>query len=148
MDRKHLIHEQLERAFRGPSWHGPALGELLAGVSAEQALARPLPGAHTIAELAAHAAAWKSVVAGWARGGERRPVSEAEDWPQPGPWTETLEGLEREHVALLDAVGALDEARLDRRLGDDLTLGAALFGVATHDLYHAGQIALLRRAGG
>jgi len=140
-----LILEQLERGFRGPSWHGPSLSEALSGVGEAQALSRPLPGAHSIAELAAHAAAWKRIVAGWAGGGSRKNVSRDEDWPEPGPWGEALPMLEREHARLVACVERLAEADLARRVGDT-SLAEALFGVVHHDLYHAGQIQLLRRA--
>jgi uncharacterized damage-inducible protein DinB len=142
-----LILAQLERGFRGPSWHGPSLCEALAGVSEAQASRRPLPGAHSIAELAAHAGAWKRIVADWARGGSWTQVPPSEDWPEPGPWSERLALLEQAHASLVAEVEGLDAAALARRVGET-SLAEALFGVVHHDLYHAGQILLLRRATG
>jgi len=139
-----LIREQLEQCFRGPAWHGPSLTEVLAGVGDSAASARPLT-AHSIAEIAAHAAAWKRVVAGWARGGEWQEVPPELDWPSPAAWPESRSGLERAHEDLVGLVGDLDAAALSRRVGET-SLAQAIFGVAHHDLYHAGQIALLRKA--
>jgi uncharacterized damage-inducible protein DinB len=142
-----LIREQLEQGFRGPAWHGPALSEVLRDVDEARSRSRPLAGAHSIGELVAHAAAWKRIVAGWARGGERQQVAVHEDWPEPGDWSGAIAGLEREHASLLAAVEGLDAGALARRVGET-SLAEALFGVVHHDLYHAGQIALLRRATG
>jgi uncharacterized damage-inducible protein DinB len=139
------IRRQLETAYRGPSWHAPSLTEALRGADAALAAARPLAAAHSVAELVTHAAAWKRVVTGWAGGAARRRVTPAQDWPEPLPWETALAGLERAHEALLEAVAVLDLSALERSLGD-CTLGEALLGVAHHDLYHAGQIALLRRS--
>jgi uncharacterized damage-inducible protein DinB len=144
------IRSTLETAFRGPSWHGPSLREALAGVTAEQAFARPVSGAHSIAELVGHLQAWKAIVRRRVEGEAPRQMSDAEDWP-PGPaagesgWKALLEGLEREHERLLAAVSGLDAAALSRSLADE-TVASSVLGTAHHDLYHGGQVALLRRA--
>jgi len=144
------IRIALETAFRGPSWHGPSLREALGGVTAEQAFARPVAGAHSIAELVGHLGAWKSIVRRRVDGEAPRRMSDAEDWP-PGPaagesgWKALLEGLEKEHERLLDAVSGLDAAALSRPLADE-TVASSVLGTAHHDVYHGGQIALLRKA--
>ena len=56
------IKDQFQRAFNGQAWHGPSLLSLLAGVTAEQAAAHPVPGAHSIWELTLHIAAWESEI--------------------------------------------------------------------------------------
>ena len=139
-----LIRARLELGFRGPAWHGPSLLEALEGLDAVAAGARPLSGAHSIAEVAAHAAAWKRIAADRARGEDWRDVPSAEDWPRPASWEAVRSGLERAHADLLEAVGSLGERELSRSLGDT-SLAETLLGVAQHDVYHAGQVALLRR---
>ena len=146
------IQDQLRRALDGDAWHGPALGELLRDVTAERAAARPLPGGHTIWEIVLHIATWEDVVQRRAEGEAVASVPDAVDWPLPAggdgaAWDETRRRLADVHRRLLDTIGGLDDARLEDRVpGKDQTLYVMLHGVVQHDLYHAGQIALLKRA--
>jgi uncharacterized damage-inducible protein DinB len=146
------INGQLKRAFEGKAWHGPSVTEVLAGVTAEQAAAHPIPGAHSIWELTLHIATWE-------RAGRRRieesipiDVSDEEDWPavedtSEAAWSNTLDELRRNHEALRAAIKQLDEARLDDIVpGTQYSVYFLLHGVIQHDLYHAGQMALLKKA--
>ena len=146
------IGSQLKRATEGGAWHGPALLELLADVSAEQAAARPVAGAHSIWELALHIAAWLDVAR--ARIERNAPVrlSAEGDWPPvadagEAAWLAARDRLERSHRALLGTVASLDDARLDEVIaGTTQTVYFLLHGVVQHTLYHAGQIAVLKKA--
>jgi uncharacterized damage-inducible protein DinB len=145
------INSQLKRAFEGKAWHGPSVSEVLAGVTAERAAAHPIPGAHSIWEIALHIATWERV--GRRRLEEASPieVSDEEDWPAVGDttdaaWANTLEELRRNHEALRASIRQLDEARLDEIVpGTEYSFYFLLHGVIQHDLYHAGQIALLKK---
>jgi uncharacterized damage-inducible protein DinB len=145
------IQGELRRAFEGEAWHGPAVLELLRDVTAEQAAARPIAGAHTIWELVLHIAAWEN--AGRRRlGGDRAQLSDEEDFPpindtSEAAWRETIEALKSGHSKLYDAIAGLDESRLDEPILDGMrSVYITLHGVIQHDLYHAGQIALLKKA--
>lgn len=144
------IQDQLRRAYRGPAWHGPSLREVLEGVGAEAAAARPLPEAHSIWEIVLHVAGWQDVVRR-RLGGEKVREPDPGDWPAQGSgeeaWREALEALDRSHAALLEAVGRVDPARLDELLfrGAEWSVYVSLHGVVQHNLYHAGQIALLKK---
>jgi len=145
--------DQLKRAFEGHAWHGPSLKELLNGVTAQQAHARPLANAHSIWELVQHIAVWEDV-------GRRRlegdpaevPISSPEDWPpaedvSDAAWEQAKAAVERGHQALVDAISRVPEARLDEPiLEGKSTVYVTLHGVIQHDLYHAGQIAILKKA--
>jgi len=147
------ILDQLKRAFEGPAWHGPSIKESLNGVTPEQAHARPLPTAHTIWELVHHIAVWEDV-------GRRRlegdpaevPLSSAEDWPpaedlSETAWKKSKAALERSHQALVEAISRVPASRLDEPiLKCKSTVFVTLHGVIQHDLYHAGQIAILKKA--
>lgn len=147
------ILDQLKRAFEGPAWHGPSIKELLNGVTAQQAHARPLTNAHSIWELVHHIAVWEDV-------GRRRlegdpaevPISSPEDWPpaedvSEAAWEQAKAALERGHQALVDAISRVPEARLNEPiLEGKSTVYVTLHGVVQHDLYHAGQIAILKKA--
>ncbi|HSE38929.1 MAG TPA: DinB family protein [Blastocatellia bacterium] len=146
------INGQLKRAFEGKAWHGPSVSEVLAGVTADQAAAHPIAGAHSIWEITLHIATWERV-------GRRRieefipiDVSDEEDWPavkdtSDEAWSSALDELRSNHEALRAAIRALDEPRLEDIVpGTQYTVYFLLHGVIQHDLYHAGQIALLKRA--
>lgn len=156
-----LLHEELTRAFDADPWHGPSLVAALSGVSADQAAARPIPGAHSIWEIVLHLAAWTGEVKRRLEGGT--PAEPAEgDWPEVGPpseegWAEVKFHLSLRHAELLAAVRACPEERLrhpggslerDPALGTGVSLGQMLHGLAQHDAYHGGQIALLKKAQG
>lgn len=145
------INNQLKRAFEGKAWHGPSVSEVLAGITAEQAAVHLIPGAHSIWEIALHIATWERV--GRRRIEEAMPieVSDEEDWPAVGDttdaaWANTLEELKRNHEALRASIRKLDEARLEEIVpGTEYSFYFLLHGVIQHDLYHAGQIALLKK---
>ena len=149
------ILDQLKRAYEGGAWHGPSVREVLAGVSAQQAHARPLPNAHSIWELVHHIAVWENV--GRRRlGGDRAEIdiSSPEDWPpaddtsEPA-WGQAKAALDRGHEALRQAIEGLEESRLNEPILPGLsTVYVTLHGVIQHDLYHAGQIAMLKKAVG
>jgi uncharacterized damage-inducible protein DinB len=145
------IREQLERAWAGPAWHGPAVREVLDGVDAACAAKRPLEGRHSIWEIVLHMTTWVEAACVRTTGGRWDPEPD-EDWPpivdtSAPAWEKALSRLEGARRALLDLLTVLDEGRLDAPAGGcDFSVGFMLHGVAQHDLYHAGQIALLKSA--
>lgn len=145
--------QQLDEAYDRRSWHGPNLRGSLRGVSAALAAWRPAPGRHGVWELAVHAAYWKYVA--WRRlVGEKRGSfpREGSNWfevevpPTEKLWRRDLALLADCHRRLRQAVAALTDADLERCApGSRETVGHLVRGVAAHDLYHAGQIQLLKR---
>ena len=146
-----LIAEQLRRAFQGDAWHGPALLELLQDVEAATAAAKPLPDAHSIWELTLHIAAWDAA-ASRRLGGEKIQLTGVANFPLvPKPteaaWRKAVTHAKRTHDALVKTVATLPESRLrDRVPGKKYDFYFMLHGVAQHELYHAGQIAILKKA--
>ncbi len=147
------ILDQLKRAFEGNAWHGPSMREALAGVTAAQAHARPLANVHSIWELVHHIAVWESV--GRRRlEGDRAPIdiSSPEDWPPPdnqseAAWEQAKAALDRGHQVLVEAIARVPESRLDEPIFEGMsTVYVTLHGVIQHDIYHAGQIAMLKKA--
>jgi len=148
------ILDQIHRAYHGPAWHGPALSEVLSGVAFETAARRAIPGAHTIWELVLHIAVWMIVPTRRIEGAEIPTLLPDQDWPvAPEPaelaWQQALDGLAEAQRNLETAVGKLTDERLrDKVLGKvPYSIYTMLHGVAQHNLYHAGQIALLTKAG-
>lgn len=146
------IANQLRRAFEGEAWHGPALSEILSGVSADQAAKRPVGNTHTMWELVLHIEVWESVVRR-RLGGERiDELSPAQDWPAMGEttaaaWEQTRARLDASNRALQQEIGKLKDEQLSAPVpGKGYSIYDMLHGVVQHDLYHAGQIALLKKA--
>ena len=133
-------------------WHGPALAQVLEGVTHEQAAARPIGGAHSIWELVLHASAWAEIARARV-GGERLadPAAE-EDWPPVGTtgldeWQLAIERLRASHRALAAAVRDLTGEALDAKVGElEYTVEVLLHGVIEHSTYHGAQIMILRKA--
>jgi len=146
------IADQLRRAFKGDAWHGPALLELLEDVNATTAAARPLSDVHSIWELVLHVAAWDN--AGLRRlAGEEAKLKGTANFPLvPAPptedaWRDAVAAMKRTHETLVETVARLPEKRLgDRCPGKPYDLYHLLHGIAQHELYHAGQIAILKKA--
>jgi uncharacterized damage-inducible protein DinB len=151
------IADQLRRANEKDAWHGPALKELLADVSAARAAARPIEGAHSIWELVLHVAAWQNAVAGRLGGEGGGPwrelqLSDAEDFPpvtdtSESAWRRALETLERSTRLLLEVTHGLTDEQLEKTVpGKNYSAYFMLHGAVQHCLYHAGQIAILKKA--
>ena len=147
------IADHLRRAFDGSAWHGPALLELLRDVDAAAAAAKPLPKVHSIWELVLHIAAWDGAVRR-RLGGEAVALSDEQNFPpvrdtSESAWRKTLERVRRVHDELVRAVCESPDARLAEQVpgkeGAHYNFYYMLHGVVQHELYHAGQIALLKK---
>ncbi|MHB8217125.1 MAG: DinB family protein [Candidatus Sulfotelmatobacter sp.] len=145
------IADQLRRAFEGDAWHGPALLELLEDVDAATAAAKPLPNVHSIWELVLHIATWDEAACRRLGGEKTQPTGTANFPVVPKPteaaWRKAVAQVKRTHDVLVKTVAALPESRLrDRVPGKKYDFYHLLHGVAQHELYHAGQIAILKKA--
>jgi uncharacterized damage-inducible protein DinB len=147
------IADQLRRAFSGDAWHGDSLMEILDGVTAAQAAARAIPHAHTIWELVLHIAAWDGAVRR-RLGGEAVDLSDEQNFPpvldtSESAWRKTLEHVRQVHGELIQAVSESPDTRLAEQVpgkqGAHYNFYYMLHGVVQHELYHAGQIALLKK---
>jgi uncharacterized damage-inducible protein DinB len=151
MNQIELILDQLQRAYAGKAWHGPSLEELLTGVTTERALAKPIAGGHSIWELTMHIGVWMSA-ARRRLAGDPAKLTPQEDWPlvdggSPDAWRQTLDALQNEHNQLRAAICSLPESSLlNVAPGKNHSVEFMLHGVIQHNLYHAGQIALLKKA--
>jgi hypothetical protein len=148
MKMQELVLALFDEAYKKKTWHGPNLRQAIRGVSAKQAAWRPGAGRHNIWEETLHAAYWKYAVRRRIEGGKRGAfaLKGSNFFPRPEKgsvgetaWRADKELLEREHRALRAAIEkVLDTARGAKFLRQ-------IYGVALHDVYHAGQIRLLRR---
>jgi uncharacterized damage-inducible protein DinB len=150
MKETERIRDQFERSFKGPSWHGLAVLEVLDGVTAAQAAARPVAHPHSIWDITLHMTTWKSVVARRVRGEVVGNIPDDEDWPPAGKgadeWAATVERLKATHEDLVAALGSLREEQLDEPPYEKASSRyIQLHGAIQHDLYHAGQIVVLKK---
>ena len=148
------LADQIRRAFEGDAWHGDSIKELLTGVTAETAAAKPIKDAHSIWELARHIAAWDDAVLRRI-GGAAVELTRQQDFPpvkdtSPAAWRRALSYLDQTHSQLIKAVAAFPDSRLnDQAPGkteDYYDFYYMFSGIVQHELYHAGQIALLKKA--
>jgi uncharacterized damage-inducible protein DinB len=145
------LSEALAKAYEGGAWHGPSVREAVAGVDARRAAARPIPGGHTIWELVLHIAGWDDVL-------RRRLLGEPAEEPEEGDfpavtdtseaaWAAALERLARNNAALRTVVATIhDEDLASPPPNSETPRYVSLTGVLQHEIYHAGQISLLKKA--
>src|SRR5207244_2995458 len=160
--RKNTLHPQIEvlldaidLAFDHRAWHGPNLRGSIRGVTSREAAWRPGRSRHNIWELVVHAAYWKYAarrrLTGDARGSFPMKGSNWFERPQTATdisWRSDIELLDEMHRAFRDTVARLSPESLHRKAGRSKDTNFSLItGVAAHDLYHAGQIQLLKRLG-
>ena len=143
-----IVLAVLEEGYSKKTWHGPNLRQSLKGVTARQAAWRPGADRHNIWELTLHAAYWKYAVRRRLEGGKRGSFilqgSNFFSRPEKGKaneaaWQRDRAILEKEHRAMMETI-----RKVLRKPGGKKRL-PMLYGVALHDVYHAGQIRLLRR---
>jgi uncharacterized damage-inducible protein DinB len=145
------IRDQMRRAFEGDAWHGPSLREVLDGVDAATATRRPLATSHSIWEIVLHVSAWKDALCRRIEGTAIELAGE-EDWPlvrhaSKAAWKETLAELEERHRALYRLTAGMSDSHLvDLVPGKNHNVYFMLHGAVQHDIYHAGQIAVMRKA--
>jgi hypothetical protein len=150
-----LLLALLDEGFDKPGWHGPNLRGALRRLTAAQAALRPAPGRHCIWEIALHCAYWKYAVCrrltrqGVRGSFPRRPSNwpRLPESPAAATWTADLALLDETHLKLRAAVAAFPARRLGEHRGKS-TAGRLIYGIAAHDLYHAGQVRLLIKLAG
>jgi hypothetical protein len=145
-----FIIEQIETTFDGDSWHGPSLMKTLEGVDLEQANMRPLVGRHTIWENLEHIIFWIDPVIEALKGELMPDLQTVKDWPETGEtkeeWMKTIQKLRNRINMLTGEVLKLDPKQLDSTVpGAQYKYRKMLHGVVHHNLYHAGQIAILKK---
>ena len=144
------IFDQYDRAMNGDAWHGDPVWKILDGISAEQAGTRAHPGSHTIWELVSHMAFWETEVNRRLNNLPARSLEELNFPAMPEPtaenWNSTLGEFRQSNLEFRQTLSQLDPSRLDQpTLGSDKSVYIEVHGVIQHSLYHAGQIALLRK---
>lgn len=146
------IAEQLRRAFSGDAWHGSPVSEILEGVTVEQAVVRPIPSGHNIWEITLHIGLYVQIALEATDGIPMpRLFGTDEDWPTTGSgepaWIGAVGDLLAKSERLAQAIEQFPDTRLEEKApGRDYDFYFLFHGIVQHSLYHAGQIAQLKRA--
>jgi len=143
----------LDDAYGRKAWHGPNLRGSIRRVCAEQAAWRPRTNRHSIAEIVIHCTYWKYAVRRRLRDDKRGsfPIKGSNWFEVPSlltesQWKQSVALLEDEHGALRAAVAGFPPERLSQiPKAGKIPYATLIHGVASHDIYHAGQIQLLKR---
>lgn len=158
MSVRATLTNRLRETWHGTPWYGDPSDKILAGITADEATRRLAPGTHTIREITLHMVAWTETVAARVRGaGARAP--ERGDWPQAADtsadaWVQTLGDLEKARQELLVLLEETHEEELQVHVRNHslpfadagISRAGTVAGLIEHDIYHLGQIALLKRA--
>jgi len=148
------LADQIRRAFDGDAWHGDSIVEILQGVNAKMAAAHPIKNAHSIWELILHIAAWDGAVL-TRIGGTAVQLVDEQNFPpvkdtSDAAWRTAVEHAQHIHNELVKAVAAFPDSRLQEQVPGKTQSYYNFFymfsGIVQHELYHAGQIALLKKA--
>jgi hypothetical protein len=151
MNESKRLANEVRKALNGEAWHGPSWKEILDGVGREAATLRPIPEAHTLAEVVLHATTWHDVVRRRIEG-ETPEVTNTEDWPvaafpDEAAWSASVTRLFETGKALADTIERFPAEKLhDKRPGVDGTWYELISGELQHILYHAGQVGILKKA--
>ncbi len=158
MQEAERLRRELESTMDGDPWYGSAVARILEGIEAPAAAAHPVKGAHSIWELVLHMTAWVNEVRRRLEGAKHGEPSEG-DWPAvgattPEAWKQAISSLRGAHAELARTLAATDDAGLARQVGGGqvdatgkpVTLHQTVIGILQHDTYHAGQIAVLKKA--
>jgi len=151
MNEVKFLRDQIETTFKGDSWHGPSLMKTLEGVDLEQATARPLGERHTIWELVDHTTFWLEAILDALKDKAMPEPAMEENWPRMGSteeqWSQSIMRLEAAVNMLLDELAGWSNEDVERTVpGKDYSFKQILHGAVHHNLYHAGQIAILKKA--
>ena len=156
MTTTELLLASIDEAYDKPSWHGTNLRGSLRGVTREQAAWRSKADRHNIWELMVHAAYWKYDIRRRLTGDKAHSfaIEGSDFWVRPvagteAEWKADLALLQTQHQQLRDAVESFPPSRWTRKApGKPFNFEGLVRGIAAHDLYHAGQIQLLKRLQG
>src|SRR5438270_8949178 len=150
------LADQFHRAFTGDAWHGASIKELLQGVSAKQAASHPISEAHSIWEIVLHIASWEKMFDGAVHGKALlpwpSPAIKKLDWPRvpvptPAAWKKTQRELYAAAAKLRASIRGFDPKRLKENVpGRNYDFAYAFPGIVQQPIYHAGQIAILKKA--
>ena len=149
MQEVKFLRDQIETTFKGDSWHGPNLVNTLKDIDYKQAMKRPVEGRHTIWELTDHTSFWMEEVWKCVKDHAAMSPDMDQNWPEMGAteeeWQQAVNRLMAAVNLVLDSLAQWEDEELYEKVPDeDYTFKQMLHGMVHHNLYHVGQINLLK----
>ncbi len=141
------IARLLEKTFHQQPWYGSSLMEVLKTVEPE-IVQQHVGDAHSISELIAHMIAWRTFTTRRLQGDAQFEVDDRTNFPEALGWEESIDQLKKSQDELLQAVKQFPPERLNELVPSNrfrYTYYTLLHGIIQHDVYHLGQIALLKK---
>lgn len=146
------IRNLLQSTYEGEPWHGSSVKSIINGITPQQANTRVLTECHSIWELVLHITAWRNFAWQKLTGNSSFDISSLEqDWPpvkqtDMDSWQAALQNLEQSQQSLIQVLKNTDDDKLNEVVpGRNYSFYVLLHGIIQHDLYHAGQIAMLKK---
>ncbi|MBN1397556.1 MAG: DinB family protein [Bacteroidetes bacterium] len=151
--QKQLLLQLIKEAYKSKAWHGTNLRGSIRGLSAEQAVWRPAPSRHNIWEIVVHCAYWKYAVRRQLTGEKKGSfLLKGSNWficPEnlsEKAWKADIRMLDKMHRSLCEVTAKIGPSKISRKPGGSkFTISSIVSGIACHDIYHAGQIQLIKR---
>jgi uncharacterized damage-inducible protein DinB len=151
--QEQLLLQLIKEAYKSKSWHGTNLRGSIRGLSAEQAVWRPAPSRHNIWEIVVHCAYWKYAVRRQLTGEKKGSfLLKGSNWFNRSEnlsekaWRADIRTLDKMHRSLCEATAKIKPSKISRKPGGSkFTISSIVSGIACHDIYHAGQIQLIKR---
>ncbi|HMP98341.1 MAG TPA: DinB family protein [Cyclobacteriaceae bacterium] len=145
MSQIRKIINTLKHTYEKNAWHGPAVMETLAGIDAKDAQ-KKVGDSHSIIELVAHMTAWRNYVTEKLKGNASFELSDEQNFPKVKNWSEALKQLAQSQQELIQALEATPDERLNEKVPNrEFKFYTMLQGIIHHDLYHLGQIQLMKK---
>lgn len=139
------IINTLKHTYEKNAWHGPSVKEALADVSEQQSTNR-IGDSHSIIELVTHMTAWRNYVTEKLNGNDTFELTDEQNFPNEKDWNNALANLEQSQLNLLKALSETSDEKLNEMVpGRKFKFHVMLHGIIHHDLYHTGQIVLLKK---
>ncbi|MDH4058698.1 MAG: DinB family protein [Cyclobacteriaceae bacterium] len=139
------INKLVQRIYNGKAWHGPSILEVLKDVNESNAQ-KKAGNSHSIVQLVMHMVAWRTFVTKRLLGDSTFELSDDQNFPKETNWATALKALEESQAELVNVIDSLDANRLQEIVSDrKYDFFVLLHGVIHHDIYHIGQIQLIKK---
>ena len=139
------ISKLLQRVYDGKAWHGPSLMEVLKDVDESNAR-KKIDNIHSIVQLVLHMVAWRNFVTKRLHGDTAFELNDEQNFPPESDWATALKALDKSQADLLKAIDELDTNKLHETVAErKYDFFVLLHGIIHHDIYHIGQIQLIKK---
>jgi uncharacterized damage-inducible protein DinB len=135
----------VKRVYNGKPWHGPSITDVLNDIDQTKA-AKKIGGSHSIIQLVLHMVAWRTFVTRRLLGDSAFELTEADNFPETTDWATAVQKLAKSQHELLKAIDTANDSLLHEKVNNrKYDFYVLLHGIIHHDIYHLGQIQLIKK---